>query len=119
MEGSDNSYLIAFPKSEMAQAAYNKADEIGYKLAKKWPARPNPSNPIEYISMADLKIREGKAFSGQMVGTLKKDETVTVNQLKGRRARLIKEVAGKIKVIGWVSVHSESGDPLLVQVSEL
>jgi len=120
VEGSDGSYQIAFEDCAEAADAFYKAEEIGYKLAKKWPARPNPNNPIKYRSMRELKIRSGKAFSGKVVGALKKDETVTVNQLKGRRARLIKEVkGGEPVVIGWVSVHSLDGVPLLVQEAEL
>lgn len=119
VEGSDDSYLLAFKDSQMAQAAFNQADKIGYKLVKKWPLRPNPKRPIEYRSLHALQIREGKAFSGKEKGILKAGETVTVNQLKGRRARLIKEVDGEIKSIGWVSVHTQEGHDLLVQVAEL
>lgn len=121
VEGSDVRYLIAFETSEMAQDAFYRAGDIGYKLVKKWPARPNPNNPIKYRSTTELKIRAGKAFSGQVVGALAEGQIVTVNQLKGRRARLIKEVnGGEPEVIGWVSVHSqEGGKQFLVQESEL
>jgi len=120
VEGSDDSYQIAFEDCAVAQDAFYNAEEIGYKLTKKWPKRPNPSTPIKYRSMKKLTIRSGKAFSGPEVGYLPKDETVIVNQLKGRRARLIKEVKGEApEVIGWVSVHSLNGEPLLVQEAEL
>jgi len=118
-EDPSNRYLVVFENSEMAQDAFHQADDIGYELAKKWPARPNPNRPILYKAMSDLLIREGKAFSGQVMGTLKKDETVYVNQLKGRRARLIRVENGETITRGWVSVHSSDGEPLLMQVAEL
>lgn len=115
---SDSSYLVVFLNGEKARDAFERAGDLGYELTRKWPDRPNPRRPIKYISMRELLIREGKAFSGEVVGKLAANEIVTVNQVKGRRARMIKVVDGEVKNIGWVSLTTNEGDPLLVQVSE-
>jgi len=119
LQGSDCRYLLIFPHSEMAQQAFHKADDLDYELTKKWPERPNPKRPIKYISMRWLLIREGKAFSGKIIGKLGAGEIVTVNQVKGRRARLIDVCDGELKTRGWVSVHTAEGEPLLRQLSEI
>jgi len=86
-------------------------------IERKFPARPSPSLPIKYQSLEDLIIREGKALSGRKVGSLNKGETVTVNQVKGRRARLIKRTESSTWVtLGWVSLRNVKGKPLLTQV---
>jgi len=46
MQGIENSYLLCFADNEMAQDVFHKAGEIGFKVVKKWPARPNPNRPI-------------------------------------------------------------------------
>lgn len=114
-----HTYLLAFPNYQRAEEALLRADEIGYKLTKKWPPRPKPRRPLKYKSLAVLKIRAGKSLSGDVVGTLSKGEIVTVNQIKGRRARLIDEKEnGKVENIGWVSIHEEDGSSLLTQLGD-
>jgi len=41
---------------------------------------------------------------------LKKNDIIRVNQLKGRRARVISQNGGRV---GWVSLHSDQGQPFL------
>jgi len=113
-----NTYIVVFQNITEAQEALSKADEIGYRLTKKWPKRPNPKRPIQYKSLKALIIRSGKAFSGKEVGTLEKGKIVTVNQIKGRRARLIEEKNGETVNLGWVSVHEANGTPLLTPLNE-
>jgi len=114
-----HTYLLAFPNYQRAEEALLRADEIGYKLTKKWPPRPKPKRPLKYKSLAVLKIRAGKSLSGDVVGTLSKGQIVTVNQIKGRRARLIDEKEnGKVENIGWVSIHEEDGSSLLKQLGD-
>lgn len=118
MEGRPNTYILSFPGSEMAQECFHQADEIGYKFEKKWPPRPSPSRPIRFKSLRCQQILSGKAFSGEHRGILKADVTVVVNQVKGRRARLVEIAKGVVKNIGWVSVHNPEGMPLLEQLDD-
>jgi len=118
-EAVDTIYTLVFPNCEMAENAFLHAKDLDYELKRKYPKRPNPKRPIEYISLGELVIREGKAFSGKVVGVLPAHEIVTVNQVKGRRARLIDVIDGNVTNRGWVSIHSAEGKPLLAQVSEL
>jgi len=56
------------------------------------------------------------------VGSLPVHEIVTVNQIKGKRARLIDVINGEVTIRGWVSTHrgcGESREILLAQVCEL
>jgi len=118
-EKNAQTYIITFKDSTEATNALLQANEIGYPLCKKWPTRPSPNRPIQYKSLTELIIREGKAFSGNEVGILRKGEIVTVNQVKGRRARLVKpNEDGELVTWGWVSLHNQSGDTLLIQVNE-
>jgi len=114
-----NTYTLAFPNYEKAEEILSRSDEIGYKITKKYPPRPNPKRPLKYKSMAKLDIRAGKSLSGDIIGKLKKGEIVTVNQVKGRRARLIREMeSGGVETIGWVSLHEKNGVNLLKQLGD-
>jgi len=118
-ENKSNTYTLVFPNYQRAEEIRLRADEIGYKLTKNYPPRPNPRSPRKYKSMAELTIRTGKALNKEIVGTLKKGEIVTVNQIKGRRARLIKEKEnGDFESIGWVSLHAQDGVNLLKQMGD-
>jgi len=118
-EKKPQTYVLTFKDCTEATNALLQADKIGYTLSKKWPVRPSPKRPILYQSLAELIIREGKAFSGNEVGVLPKGETVTVNQVKGRRARLVKQNQdGELVTWGWVSVHNSNGLTLLTQLND-
>jgi len=107
------SFSLEFTDRKEAQRAL--ADpKIGYKLVKKRPLRPSPTCPIQFKALHALRIRTGKALTGRVVGVVKKNELVTVNQVKGRRARLMYiDKDGKKWNRGWVSVHTSEGKPLL------
>jgi len=118
-ESKPNTYTLVFPNYQQAEMVLSRADEIGYKITKKYPPRPNPKRPLKYKSMAELQIRAGKSLSGDIVGKLKEGVIVTVNQVKGRRARLIQESeSGDVETIGWVSLHEEDGVNLLKQLGD-
>jgi hypothetical protein len=119
MQDKRNVYTLVFPNYECADEVLLRAGEIGYKLQKKWPPRPTPKRPLKYKSLAVLKIRTGKSLNADVVGILNKGEIVTVNQVKGRRARLIEEKEnGEFVTIGWVSIHEEDGFSLLRQLGD-
>jgi len=105
VEGKENVYVLVFSDCTKAQDAVLRCAEIGFSLKWKWPARPAPKNPRPFISLRDLMIFSGKSFKSQEKGLLLKDTVVTVNQLKGCRARLIRiQADGSVEVIGWVNV---------------
>jgi len=114
-----NTYTLVFPNYQQAEEVLTRADEIGYKITKKYPPRPCPKRPQKYKSMAELDIRSGKSLSGDIVGKLKEGVIVTVNQVKGRRARIIRESgSGGVETIGWVSLHEKDGVNLLKQLGD-
>jgi len=113
LKDKKDSYSLEFTDRIEAQRAL--ADpKIEYKLVKKRPLRPSPTCPIQFKALHALRIRTGKALTGRVVGVVKKNELVTVNQVKGRRARLMYiDKDGKKWNRGWVSVHTSEGKPLL------
>lgn len=129
IERSNGRYIIAFVSPEMTWEAYYNADYIDYKLEKKWPDTPSPQKPIEYenVSPCPLTIRKGKAFSQQRCGALEPNARVTINKVKGRRARIVEwkvvfedqQVKEGWVTRGWVSVLTAKGSTLLRQVAEL
>jgi len=106
-----DSFVILFPGRTTAQKALVEMNAIGFKLVKKRPPRPSPSFPVMFRALSSLKIRRGKALSAEIIGQVKQGDDVMVNQVKGRRARLMSVQNGENR--GWVSVHTETGRQLL------
>jgi len=114
-----NTYTLTFQDHRRAKQALIEYREKKFKIAVKFPKKPSPSSPMEYISLEDLKIRIGKSLNGDRVGILRKGQKVTVNQIKGKRARLIRPKQ-EVKDWGWVSMYSkDDGQPLLTPVNEM
>lgn len=70
-----------------------------------------------------MTVREGRSIEGVTVAVKEKDEIVYVNSVKGRRARLVKrennkfvKEQGKFVTLGWASLFTEDGKPLLEQI---
>lgn len=112
-----HTYIIAFKNANDAQRAFMKFEVNGFKIAKIYPPRPSPKRPIEYKALKRLLIRDGKSLRRDEVGYLEKGRRVFVNQIKGRRARLIKRKKDD-QNWGWVSIYSKAGEELLTQVGE-
>jgi len=115
LEKKPGSYVVKFPTRKMAEKALADANIIGYKLRKKRRPRPSPKCPIIFKALHRLKIRNGKAFSKNELGWVDKDDLVIVNQVKGRRARLMFVEDDQIYIRGWVSLHTSNGKQLLEQ----
>jgi len=93
-------WLIIFQSIEEAKRALSLSRQIGYNLqpyANDEPRklmRPTPRNPIDYRVLSKVTIRSGKSLHGDIVGELYKNKIVTINKIKGRRARIIKKCSG-------------------------
>jgi len=116
-----NCWLIIFQSVEEAKRALSLRRQIGYNLAlyrnDESRKRPTPRNPIEYRVLSKVTIRSGKSLHGDIVGELYKNKIVTINKIKGRRARIIRYGnTTKPITVGWVSSHTIDGLPLLEQV---
>lgn len=121
MENKPILYSVVFPNRTKANEACALSNVIGYKLLKKRPPRPSPRYSVKFKSVKSLWIRSGKALSGRIVGSLEKDRVVSVNQIKGRRARVVeeKENGEVVTCGGWVSLHTVQGRPLLVRIGDI
>jgi len=111
-----NTYSIKFQDNTRARKALGKFKEKGFKIEVKSQRKPSPNSPMEYVSQENLNIQEGKSLKGKIVGVLGKGHKVTVNQVKGKRARLVNPYNNK-ESYGWVSMYSRDGErQLLVPV---
>jgi len=114
-----NCWLIIFQSIEEAKRALSLRRHIGYNLAiyqkPESHKRPTPTSPMEYRVLSKVTIRSGKSLQGEIVGELYKNMIVTINKIKGRRARIIRNGNEPITV-GWVSSHTVEGLPLLEQI---
>jgi len=107
MEDQGNIYTIIFRDVSAANEALKLKDE-GFNIRNKYPPRACPSLHIKYKAQADLIIRKGKSLRGNFFkGLVKRGESVWVDQVKGRRARVMNR--------GWVSLYTTDGMPLLIQ----
>jgi len=116
-----NCWLIIFQSIEEAKRALSLQRKIGYNLAlyrnDESRKRPTPRNPIEYRVLSKVTIRSGKSLHGEIVGELYKNKIVTINKIKGRRARIIRNGSATDPItVGWVSSHTVDGLPLLEQI---
>jgi len=114
---SGDHYIVSFQNYLQAKQALQRAKEIGYRLVMR--PRATPKSPANYVCVSKCKIREGKSLSGNIIGYLEKGQRVTVNQLKGRRARLIGvNKSGEIVKIGWVTTKTKEGIELIKRVDD-
>jgi len=70
---------------------------------------------VEYKALSRVTVRSGKSFKSEIIGHIYKGTIVTVNQCKGRRARLIRNTSKGTIEIGWVSLHTRYSLQLLTQ----
>jgi len=112
-------YTVVFPNSTLANEALSRSDDMEFKLIKSWLHRPRPKRPIKYKSLYPLNVNSGRSVHGKLVDKLREGDIVTVNQVKGRRARLINcKKNGETKTIGWVSLRDLDGEPFMEQLND-
>jgi len=115
---SGKNYIIEFETCMQAKQALQLAKKIRYRLVMR--PRATPSTPTNYICLVRCTIRIGKSLYGEVVGKLLEGDIVTVNQLKGRRARIIRvHKNGDVSNVGWVTVKTMEGVELLKQLDEV
>lgn len=114
---SGEHYIVSFQNYLQAKHALQRTQEIGYRLVMR--PRATPRSPAKYVCVSKCTIREGKSLNGNIVGYLEKGERVTVNQLKGRRARLVAvNKNGESVKIGWVTTKTKEGIELIKRVDD-
>jgi len=78
--------------------------------------RARPGNHIAYKALHRVTIQKGKSFSSSIVGHLIENSIVLINQIKGRRGRIVlKKPNGKLLAIGWVPLFTSKGQQLLAK----
>jgi len=78
--------------------------------------RARPGNHIAYKALHKVTIQKGKSFSSCIVGQLLENSIVIINQIKGRRGRIVlKKPNGDLLVVGWVPLFTRKGQQLLAK----
>jgi len=106
MEDHRNKYTIIFRDIGAANEALKLKDKR-FNIRNKYPPRACPSCHIKYKALDDLIVRKGKSLRNYKKGVVKRGESVWVDQVKGRRARVMNR--------GWVSLYTKDGTPLFIQ----
>jgi len=114
-EKAANKFIVRFMSESEAQRALKIKDQLGYDLSdytefsrKKGP-RPTPSNPQKYMVLHQAQVRSGKSMKSKVLGNVKKGDVYWVNQVKGKRARLVERSESGDHNIGWVSLRNNAG----------
>lgn len=81
--------------------------------------RARPGNHIAYKALHTVTIQKGKSFSSCIVGYLVEKSIVLINQIKGRRGRIVLRTPnGELLVIGWVPLFTSKGQQLLAKYNK-
>jgi len=87
--------------------------------AKGRSKRARPGNHIAYKALHTVTIQKGKSFSSCIVGYLVEKSIVLINQIKGRRGRIVlRKPDGELLVIGWVPLFTSKGQQLLAKYNK-
>lgn len=123
VETADRQFILFFRDEKETNRALSMNDEFNYDVApyaepaKKRSKRPTPAAPIRYMTLNRSRLRAGKSLKSEWKGELYKGDVVWVNQIKGRRARIIR-AKDDATVRGWVSLRSNNGFQLLTQFQD-
>jgi len=108
-------FIVKFESIMKAQKALIINNK--YKLRPNWPQRPTSSHAREHrVLCGELTVRAERQFTSEIVCTVYKNDLVYVNKIMGRRARLVNK-AGAQK-LGWTSLFTQQGRPLLEQLED-
>jgi len=98
--------------------AYNcpKKSEHPTDHVKCHHKRAIPGKQIAYKALYNVTIQKGKKYSSPIVGELIKNSIVLINQIKGRRGRIVlRKPNGELLVVGWVPLRTSKGHQLLAK----
>jgi len=119
----DRRFILFFRDDQETNRALSMNEDLDYDVApyaepmKKRSKRPTPAEPIRYMVLNRSRLRAGKSMKSEWRGELYKGDIVWVNQIKGRRARIIR-AKDDPTVRGWVSLRSNNGFQLLTQFQD-
>lgn len=115
-----NKLIVGFENTDLANQAFLKQSEIGYKLeryvdVKKtlFPPKASPKTPVYHLALRDLVLRSQRSIKSEQIGIIDQGTKVLVNTVRGRRARLVTLTAcGQgTEDLGWVSLKSATAEP--------
>jgi len=90
--------------------------KLKHSLVPRRFVRPSPTLVCRFKVLSEkLTVRSGRLLSSQEITLKCQNDVVYVNRIKGRRARLVNRPDGVV-TMGWASLFSESGIPLLEQL---
>jgi len=110
-------FVVKFESIMKAQEALLKAKDIGYDLKPRRVKRPSPKCPCRFKVLSKLTVREGRALDTEFVTEKFRNDVVFVNKVRGRRARLV-DNRKRNETVGWASLCTKFGKPLLEQLEQ-
>lgn len=125
VEMDDTKFILFFREEQETNRALSMHDDRQFEYdigpysepQKKRSKRPTPGEPLRYMVLNRSRLRAGKSLKSEWRGELYKGDIVWVNQIKGRRARIIR-AQEDATVRGWVSLRSNNGFQLLTQFQD-
>jgi len=99
--------------------ADNYPKKSGHPMADRAKAkskRARPGKPMVYKALHKVTIQKGKTWSSCIVGQLLKNSIVLINQIKGRRGRIVlRKPNGELLVVGWIPLSTSKGRLLMAK----
>jgi len=114
--GTKSSINRTWSNATLAYFCSTKRENPVADRVKARSKRARPGNHIAYKALHRVTIQKGKSFSSSIVGYLIENSIVLINQIKGRRGRIVlKKPNGKLLAIGWVPLFTSKGQQLLAK----
>lgn len=110
-------FEVIFESMSKAWKALCEKKSIGYKLDRKWFKPPKKGSPGVFKVLSSLTVRKRRQ-GGQIVTQKSAGDTVYVDGIRGRRARLMKG-QNDHELLGWASLFTKYGEFLLEQLVAL
>jgi len=111
--------MSVFDNEEKALKANAQFKTYGYQVSKFNLKRPSRDYCVSFKVLSPVTIQVGRSLTSSRIGVLEKNDIIRVNQVKGRRARIISSEwparwmgvfahRGRCTAVGAVSRHTYS-----------
>jgi len=116
VDSRNKSFLATKSNKSLADNCPMKNGHHTADRVKAKSKRASPGKQIVYKALRKVTIQKGKTWSSCIVGQLLKNSIVIINQVKGRRGRIVlRKPNGELLVVGWVPLSTSKGRLLLVK----
>jgi len=115
-DSRNKAYNSMVPVNPAECNSTTKSEQSKTEPAKEKSKRARPGNHIAYKARQDVAIKRGKSCSSIVVGHLLEGSIVLINQIKGRKGRIVqRKENGELVNIGWVSLFTNDSQQLMMK----